>query len=297
MDSKFQDVSSLRPRVLLVEDDPFLLDQLANLLSDRGMQVVCCPSIDLALNRFDEMHFDVLVTDLRMPDGLLLAPTSTKGGTESGLALARELRLRNADLRVVVVSGAQSKNAQLWCSINGGYFYLKGSFATDDFVLRIRNLAQASRRHRLDLIESILAKFPQFALRVSDRGSGRPSFALQNEYDAQELLAVFLRLFVSDVRREEPMLGTAGASARVDFLLRDFRVAIETKFVSKNLKVKQLGKQLIDDCARYRRLADCDVLVFLVCGDVRLITDHEVLKRDIESLSSNALWVVVRFAC
>ncbi len=62
-----------RPRVLVVDDEPDLLDILADELSDAGYEVVCAPSGDEAVRLAARgQRFDLALTDYKMPglDGL-----------------------------------------------------------------------------------------------------------------------------------------------------------------------------------------------------------------------------------
>jgi CheY-like chemotaxis protein len=56
-------------RVLLVEDDPGLLETAQRILSDEGFDVVAVASAEaaLALLRGGDVHFDALVTDVMLP--------------------------------------------------------------------------------------------------------------------------------------------------------------------------------------------------------------------------------------
>ncbi|WP_147126971.1 PAS domain-containing hybrid sensor histidine kinase/response regulator [Shimia ponticola] len=81
-------------RILLVEDEPAVLDVTAHHLSNAGYSVTPATSGDAALRMWDEEEdFDLLITDIVMP------------GTLQGPDLARELRARRSDLPVVYMSG------------------------------------------------------------------------------------------------------------------------------------------------------------------------------------------------
>jgi DNA-binding NtrC family response regulator len=79
-------------RALIADDDPQLLRALARILRDAGLQVQTADSCREALELVASESFDVIVTDLFMPD---------MSGTEI-LAMARE---RDACVPVVMISG------------------------------------------------------------------------------------------------------------------------------------------------------------------------------------------------
>lgn len=62
-----EDLSSLR--VLIVDDDEDVLELLQNAVRGSGAEVVTANGVHEALERFDQAPFDVLVSDLVMPDG------------------------------------------------------------------------------------------------------------------------------------------------------------------------------------------------------------------------------------
>ena len=57
-----------RPRVLCVDDESVILQMLRRLLEVQGFEPVTCGDPLLALTVFDEGSFDVVITDMRMPD-------------------------------------------------------------------------------------------------------------------------------------------------------------------------------------------------------------------------------------
>lgn len=56
-----------RPNVLIVDDDPGVLESLSLLLGDDCEVVTCASSLE-ALGLATRLHFDVVVTDFRMPE-------------------------------------------------------------------------------------------------------------------------------------------------------------------------------------------------------------------------------------
>jgi DNA-binding response OmpR family regulator len=83
-------LSTPRPRILLVDDDPGLLVALAELLRNDGFVVTTARDGDEALRRLDQGWPDLLIIDLLMP-------------RMDGLSLAREIKAR-ADLPIIVLS-------------------------------------------------------------------------------------------------------------------------------------------------------------------------------------------------
>jgi two-component system, cell cycle sensor histidine kinase and response regulator CckA len=83
-----------RCRVLLVEDEDMVRKVLMRMLAARGYDVKTAASVSEAEAVFDapDNHFDLLITDVMIPQG-------------SGHVLARNLVERSPALRVLFVSG------------------------------------------------------------------------------------------------------------------------------------------------------------------------------------------------
>ena len=81
-----------RPRVLVVDDEPSVLELLSRALSLAEYDVDVAPDGQAALERMRRTTYDLLVTDLKMP-GL------------DGLTVIREARRYRADLPVIIVTG------------------------------------------------------------------------------------------------------------------------------------------------------------------------------------------------
>jgi hypothetical protein len=90
-----------------------------------------------------------------------------------------------------------------------------------------------------------------------------------------------LRAYFVDVRPEEAAPSCAGASSRLDFLLKEEKSVIEVKFAKKTLRDKQIGEQLFIDINRYQAHPDCNALYCLVYDPERSIRNPAGLERDI----------------
>lgn len=81
-------------RILVVEDEPFVREVIAEILTDEGFSVTQAACGDEAAGLIDDLHgFDLLLTDVHMP------------GRLDGIDVAAHARMRNPDLPIVVVTG------------------------------------------------------------------------------------------------------------------------------------------------------------------------------------------------
>jgi len=86
-------VKVIMPRILLVDDDPDILEIMSLELKDDGRFVVdTCRSADEGLQKTDQQKYDVIVSDLHMPG-------------KDGATLVRELRDRNCSCLIIIYSG------------------------------------------------------------------------------------------------------------------------------------------------------------------------------------------------
>ena len=79
-------------RILLVDDDPNILDTGKDILEDAGFQVATAGAVSAALQSLQQVACRVMIADLNLPDG-------------SGLDLATQARARYPDLRIVLMTG------------------------------------------------------------------------------------------------------------------------------------------------------------------------------------------------
>ena len=131
------------------------------------------------------------------------------------------------------------------------------------------------------LIERILSRFHLIVREISERHEGRPTLEIADEYDVQDLLHGLLRLYFEDIRPEEWTPEYAGASARIDFLLKEEQIAIEVKKTRKGLGKKKVGEQLIIDIAHYQKHPECRTLYCFIYDPEERISNPRGLERDL----------------
>jgi len=143
--------------VLIVDDEPYVRESLAALLTRRGCDVRTAGSTREALT--DEMldGLDVVVTDLKMPG-------------EDGGELLRRLTQVAPDLPVIVLTGHGTVRSAVECLQAGAAEYLLKPVDPDELVLVLeRTLGQAGLRREVEL----LRRGPD-AVAVEGSGRGAP---------------------------------------------------------------------------------------------------------------------------
>lgn len=79
-------------RVLLVDDEPLLRETLRTALQAVGFTVVVAPNGDVALKAIASEPFDVIVTDVLMPE-------------TDGLEMIMRIRKQSNNVRIIAMSG------------------------------------------------------------------------------------------------------------------------------------------------------------------------------------------------
>ena len=133
----------------------------------------------------------------------------------------------------------------------------------------------------VDRVINLVSRFHTVATQLRRRYGNRETLRIADEYDVQDLLHTLLKVDFDDVRPEEYSPSKAGASSRLDFLLKAPKVVVEAKMASSTLTDKKIGEQLIIDIERYKAHPDCDRLVCLVYDPEHHIRNPAGLERDL----------------
>jgi CheY-like chemotaxis protein len=115
-------------RILIVDDDPAILDAMAILLADEGYPIQTAPDGRVALQMIAEETPDLLITDVVMP-GL------------DGWALLAQVRERTPDLPVIVISAIERPEArQREVLITNHTVFLRKPFGTEALLAIVHRL-------------------------------------------------------------------------------------------------------------------------------------------------------------
>jgi REase_DpnII-MboI len=168
-----------------------------------------------------------------------------------------------------------------------------GSLKTQNSVGAVEFAGQ-----RLDAVTTIVQlgdRFLYVRRALSRRHGSRPTLEVKDEYDAQDLLRALLKIFFNNVCDESWTPTYAGGAARVDFILPDYRLAIELKFMRPTLNDRDVADQLIIDRDRYAASQNINHLVCLVFDHEGLLNNPRGLEADLaRDTSQEGLAVTVR---
>jgi len=100
-----------QPRVLVVDDEPDLLELLELTLSRMGLETVCAQSVGEAVQLLDKDPFDLCLTDMRLPDG-------------EGLRVVEHITHKGLDVPVAVITAFGSAENAVAALKAGAFDYL-----------------------------------------------------------------------------------------------------------------------------------------------------------------------------
>ncbi len=101
-----------RPRVLLVDDEPDLLDLLEMDMLRLGLDSARAGSVAQALEQLGRAEFDLCLTDMRLPDG-------------EGLAVVRHIAEHTPDMPVAVITAFGSAESAVAALKSGAFDYVE----------------------------------------------------------------------------------------------------------------------------------------------------------------------------
>lgn len=165
-----------RARVLVVDDRESVLDMMANILGET-YEVTTTPSPSEAFGLLERDGFDVVLTDVRMPDA-------------SGFDLLAAARRCAAEPTVVMMTGFASVPDAVQAIRQGAFDYLPKPIDADEIALVVARAA-AERRERTAVQvsgEVVATHFRDAMMVVRDRAS-------------REYLVTLMRQFRGNVTR------------------------------------------------------------------------------------------------
>ncbi len=125
-------------RILVAEDEEITLNNIIDTLHDEGFDVVGAQNGEDALAKIEGEHFDILITDIKMP-GM------------SGIGLLERIKEKSPDTEVIVITGFGSIGSAIEAMRKGAYDYLTKPFDLDELVLRVNKIAERSALRRENL--------------------------------------------------------------------------------------------------------------------------------------------------
>jgi len=119
-------------RVMVVDDEPIVGRRLRPVFEKLGLEVEVFEDPRVALARFAESSFDIVVSDVRMR-GL------------DGIALLEQARARSPHIKVILITGHPSPEVAAEAMSKGAFEYIAKPFKTDDLRRVVERAAMSLR--------------------------------------------------------------------------------------------------------------------------------------------------------
>jgi len=132
----------------------------------------------------------------------------------------------------------------------------------------------------LEIIDSfqVISKF------MANRKHKRPAFIIENEYDVQDLLYCIIRSTFRKSKLEEWTPKLAGKSKRVDIVLPDEEILVETKCIRNSQHTKTIVDELMIDIESYHSHPNCKKIIFFIWDPNGYIIDPFAITDDLSGI-------------
>jgi DNA-binding NtrC family response regulator len=113
-------------RILVVDDDPYFLRVLSRILTGENFQVKTAEGTAAAAQILQQNSFDLVISDLRLPDG-------------DGLSLLQEIRKSGSEIPVVILTAYGEVDSYLEAMNAGATEYLNKPVKSEELVAVVRS--------------------------------------------------------------------------------------------------------------------------------------------------------------
>lgn len=118
------------PSLLIIEDDAAFCQMLQKFLTKRGYGVETSFNAPQAKEKFEKTHFDLILTDLRLPD-------------YDGIQLLDDIKAVNPKTQVILMTGYAEVGSAVDAMKKGAFDYISKPFTPDEIVMVLDNALKA----------------------------------------------------------------------------------------------------------------------------------------------------------
>ncbi len=119
-------------KILIAEDEEITLKHLISTLKAEGYEVAGEKDGGRAFDRMNTDHFDLLITDMKMP-------------VMGGLELMEKIKEMQPDIEVMIITGFGSVGDAVDAMKRGAYDYITKPFDLDELVLKVRKISEKKK--------------------------------------------------------------------------------------------------------------------------------------------------------
>lgn len=119
-------------KILIVDDEPIICDFLVELLSSRGYSPTVATGTKQAINKIKTASFDLIISDMNMPDG-------------SGLEVIRAAKLISPGIPILIITAFGSIENAVQATHLGAFNYLTKPFSSETLFSLITQAEKTSQ--------------------------------------------------------------------------------------------------------------------------------------------------------
>ncbi|GAX61481.1 response regulator [Candidatus Scalindua japonica] len=116
-----------KPGILLVDDDKNTADGLRKILIQDGYDTICVYTGNEALNLIETNHFDIVITDMKLPD-------------ISGFTIIEKVKKKDADIPIIMITAFSSLQTAIDAMKKGADDYLTKPVNIDELELILKKI-------------------------------------------------------------------------------------------------------------------------------------------------------------
>ena len=139
----------------------------------------------------------------------------------------------------------------------------------------------------VERVKTLCYRFHSVARQLRLRGEYRATLAVEDEFDAQDLLHALLRIQFDNVETDEWTPSYSSGTPRTTLLLNDGRLAVIVKKTRPGLNAKDLTDQLRIDAERYRSYGCCRTLLCFMYDPEGRIGNPRGLEASLTSMTDS----------
>jgi len=129
-------------KILVVDDEPYLLEGLFDVLEQEGFKITTCKTAEEAKNISKKIEFKIALIDLKMPNS-------------DGITLARYLKQYNLNLEIIMLTAYPSQETAIESLKLGLSDYLIKPISMDELIQAINNALEKTETTKdLELLRS-----------------------------------------------------------------------------------------------------------------------------------------------
>jgi ParB/RepB/Spo0J family partition protein len=116
----------------------------------------------------------------------------------------------------------------------------------------------------------------------------RTGVEFRNEGELQNFVFSVLRCLFASAEFEDPTEKICGKSNRKDFVIKDHKIIVETKYVHKKSEAKKVSDELLVDYPRYKNCPYGQMIINYIYDPKGYITNHNQFRKELRKLLPDA---------